>query len=178
MSGPSRSKAAAPSHVTVVVILALVLPACSSDAPIGPATDASDLPTLAVQRNTSRTTFTLREQNPCNLEPVTFQVTFILTQMEAGSPGSEKLLRVGETLVYAGVGDFGTIYSGREHSNVVFLTDGERTWGKTNRVVILRGSAPGTTFLQVTLIRLDRKTGDISLVVGNRRCLGPGGGPV
>lgn len=158
-------------RTTLFLSAAFILAACSPEVPTEPVTNAALLPSYAAQRQTLTTTFTLREQNPCNLEPVTFQVVFTLRQIETGSPSGAPLLRTGIVESFTGVGDFGTVYTGQEHTNVVFHRDPDGLWGTSGRLRFLRGSVPGTSFLIVSRSILDRKTGDVREVVSKSRCL-------
>src|SRR5580765_26985 len=164
-------------RTTLFLATPLLLIACSSEAPTAPAADAIMPPAFTADRQTLTTTFTLRQQNPCNLEPVTFEVTFRLTQIQAGPPGGAKLLRVGTIERFSGIGDFGTIYTGQQHTNVAIHSESDRTWGSSGRVLLLRGSVPGTSFLLVSRLITERKSTDIRAVVSQSRCLGPGRTP-
>jgi len=119
-------------------------------------------------------TFTLREQNPCNLEPITFQVTLKLTSIVAGPPGTPHLLRSATIERFTGVGDFGTIYFGHQQTNVILHRDNQGFSGTSGRVDLVKGSAPGTSYLIVTRINTDRN-GTLRDVVNQRKCIGTGG---
>jgi hypothetical protein len=145
--------------------------ACSTETPTAPER-ASEPPTLAAERETITTTFTLREQNPCNSEPVTFEVVFTLNQVLAGPADGATVLRTGTIERFTGIGDFGTQYTGQQHTNVVFHLDTDGLWGTSGRVEHMQGSVPGTSFLLISHSILERETGDIREVVDSLRCLG------
>jgi hypothetical protein len=159
---------------TLFLAAPLLLIACGREAPTAPATDEIMRPAFAVQRETLTSQFTLREQNPCNLEPVTFEVTLTLTQIQAGPPGGAKLLRRGIVERFTGIGNFGTIYTGQEHINVVIHSSPDDSWGSSGRVMHVRGSLPGTSFVLVVQLIAERNTTDIRGVANHLRCLGPG----
>jgi len=155
-------------RATLLLAAPLLLLACGTEEPTAPVTDAAALPAFAAERTTVTTTFTLREQNPCNLEPVTFQVTFTLRQIVAGPDGS--LVRVGTVSRFTGIGDFGTSYTGQEHTNVVFHLDPDGSWGTSGRVTNIRGSVSGTSFQLVSRSIIVRETGEIREVVSRTEC--------